>query len=164
MPIETGQPLPDAQFVVMTPDGPDKRSTADVFGGRTVLLAAAPGAFTPSCHGDHLPGYVKHLDDLKAAGVDAVAFVTANDVFALDAWSKASGAEGIEFLADGNADFARSVGLDADLSDFGMGTRHKRYAMLVKNGVVAALEVEDSPPQVDKSSAAHMLDVVKARA
>ncbi|MEM7567911.1 MAG: peroxiredoxin [Pseudomonadota bacterium] len=162
MTIKIGDKLPDATFIVMTADGPDKRSTADVFGGRKIVLFAVPGAFTPSCHANHLPGYVEQADAFKAAGIDAIACTSANDVFVLDAWAKASGAEGIEFLSDGSATFMKAIGLDADLSGFGMGTRSKRYAMIVDDGVVTALEVEDSPPNVDVSSASHMLKLVKA--
>ncbi len=162
MPIKTGDKLPDATFIVMTGDGPDKRSTAEVFGGRKVVLFAVPGAFTPSCHVNHLPGYVRHAADFKAAGVEAIMCTSANDIFVLDAWSKASDAEGIEFLADGAAAFMKAVGLDVDMSGFGMGTRSKRYAMIVDDGTVIALEVEDSPGDVDVSSAPHMLSVAKA--
>lgn len=162
MTIQTGQPLPDVSFIVMTEEGPDKRATKEVFGGRKVLLFAVPGAFTPACHVNHLPGYVSHATTLKDAGIDAIACTSANDVFVLDAWRKASGTEGIEFLADGSGDFAKAIGLHVDMSDFGMGVRSKRYAMIVDDGVVTALEVEDSPGDVDKSSATHMLDVLKA--
>ena len=162
MTIQTGQKLPDATFIVMTEDGPDKRSTQEVFGGRKVLLFAVPGAFTPKCHVNHMPAYVKNRDAFGALGVDAIACTSANDIFVLTAWGKESGAEGIEFLADGAAEFMRAAGLDIDMSGFGMGTRSKRYAMLVDDGVVKALEIENAPGEVDASSAEHMLEVVKA--
>ena len=162
MPIAIGQSLPDATFVVMTEDGPDKRTTGDVFAGRKVLLFAVPGAFTPKCHVNHLPGYVKQRDAFREQGVDAIACTSANDIFVLTAWGRESGAEGIEFLADGSAEFLRAIGLDVDMSGFGMGTRSKRYAMIVDDGTVTALEVEDAPGEVDRSSAEHMLDVLKA--
>lgn len=162
MTIKTGDKLPDAQFVVMTDDGPDKRSTADIFNGRKVLLFAVPGAFTPKCHANHIPGYVKHKADFEALGIDTVACTSANDIFVLTAWGKDVGADGITFLADGATEFMRAAGLDIDMSGFGMGTRSKRYAMVVDDGVVTTLEIENSPSDVDFSSADHMLSVLKA--
>ena len=161
--IKVGDRLPDATFKVMTADGPANRTTQEVFGGRKVILFAVPGAFTPTCHRNHLPGYLENFDTLKAKGVDGIVCVAVNDVFVLDAWAKASNAQGkIEFLSDGNADFARAIGLNLDASGFGMGTRSKRYAMLVDDGVVKALNVEDVPSKADISSAASMMKVLEA--
>ena len=161
--IKVGDRLPEATFKVMTQDGPANRTTQEVFGGRKVVLFAVPGAFTPTCHRNHLPGFLENHDALKAKGVDGIVCVAVNDVFVLDAWAKSSGAAGkVEFLADGNADFARALGLYLDASGFGMGTRSKRYAMLVDDGVVKALNVEDVPSKADISSAGSMLKVLEA--
>ena len=106
-----------------------------------------PGAYTPTCHKNHMPGFVDRVAELKAKGIDAVACTAVNDVFVLDNWSKDTGAAGkIEMLADGSGDFAKAIGLEIDLSGFGLGVRSKRYAMLVDDGVVKVLNVEDSPP------------------
>ncbi len=154
MAIKVGDKLPDAKFTVMGADGPGVKTTAEVFGGRKVALFAVPGAYTPSCHKNHMPGFVNRVDEIKAKGIDAVACTAVNDIFVLSNWADDSGATGkIEMLADGSADFAKAVGLDIDLSGFGLGVRSKRYAMLVDDGVVKVLNIEDSPPQVDKSSA-----------
>ena len=125
-----------------------------------VVLVGVPGAFTPSCHRNHLPGFVANKDALLARGIDAIAVTSVNDVFVLDAWSKASGAEGLEFLADGNGDFAKGLGLEMDGSGFGLGLRSKRYAMLVEDGVVRVLNIEESPSKADISSAEALLKVI----
>lgn len=141
-------------------DGPEAKTTDDLFKGRRVVLVGVPGAFTPSCHRNHLPGFVEKLAEIKSRGVDAVAVTSVNDVFVLDAWSKASGAEGVEFLADGNAEFAKAIGLDMDGTGFGLGPRSKRYAMLVEDGVVRVLNVEDSPAKTEVSGAEALLKVI----
>jgi peroxiredoxin len=128
----------------MTGDGQQKLSTDAIFAGRKVVLFAVPGAFTPTCSMNHLPGFVQNVAAIKAKGVDTVACVAVNDVFVMDAWGKASGANGnILMLADGNGDFARAIGLEFDLIQAGLGKRSKRYSMIVDNGVVKALNVED---------------------
>jgi peroxiredoxin len=153
MAIQAGDRLPDVTFRIMGPEGPKPVSTKDVFGGRKVVLFAVPGAFTPTCHRKHLPGYLEHIDALKAKA-DAVAVTAVNDVFVMDAWSKANQADGkIEFLSDGNGDFAKAVGLDLDASGGGLGLRSKRYAMVVDDGVVKHLAVEDAPSNVAVSGA-----------
>ncbi len=157
MTIQVGDHLPQATFRVMGPDGPAAKSTDDVFKGRRVVLVAVPGAFTPTCHRNHLPGYVTRRNDILSRGIDAIAVTSVNDVFVLDAWSKAAGAEGIEFLADGNGDFAKALGLDMDGTGFGLGIRSKRYAMLVEDGVVRVLNVEDSPSKAEESGAEALL-------
>ena len=154
MTIQVGDKLPEATFRTMTADGPAARTTADLFAGKTVVLFAVPGAFTPTCHKNHMPGFVAKADEFKAKGVDAIYATSTNDVFVLDAWQKASGAEGkVGILADGSADFAKAIGLAIDLSAAGMGMRSKRYAMLVKDGVVKVLNVEESPGKTDLSGA-----------
>lgn len=154
MTIKIGDSLPQATFRVMTADGPAAKTTDDVFRGRKVALVAVPGAFTPTCDRNHLPGYVGRADEIKALGVDAIAVTSTNDVFVLKAWSTASGADGkVEMLSDGNADFAKALGLSFDGSGFGLGTRSQRYAMLVEDGVVKSLSVEDGPGKADISGA-----------
>jgi len=158
MTIQVGDRLPQATFRVMTPEGPVARTTDDVFKGRKVVLVAVPGAFTPTCHRNHLPGYVEKASDIKDKGIDAIAVTSVNDVFVMDAWAKASGAaDKIEFLADGNGDFAKAIGLAMDGSGFGLGTRSQRYAMVVEDGVVSVLNVEDAPSKAEISGAENLL-------
>ena len=158
MTIAVGDSLPQVTFRVMTADGPAAKTTDDVFKGRKVVLFAVPGAFTPTCHKNHLPGFITHADQIKAKGVDAIAVTGVNDVFVMDAWAKASGGQGkIEFLADGNGDFANALGLSMDGSGFGLGTRSKRYAMLVEDGVVKKLNVEEAAGKAEASSADALL-------
>ena len=161
MAIKVGEKLPDASFMVMTAEGPAKRTTAEVFAGKKVALFAVPGAYTPTCRQQHVPGFVVRVDELKGKGVDTIACTAVNDIFVLTQFAKDTGAEGrILMLADGNAELARKIGLDIDLSGFGLGLRSKRYAMLVDDGVVKVLNVEDSPPQHDKSSAATLCAMI----
>ena len=143
--IKAGERLPDVTFTVMEEDGVAKKSTDNVFGGRRVALFAVPGAFTPTCHMNHLPGFIDNLDSLKAKGIDSVACTSVNDIFVMDAWAKASEAEGIEFLADGSAEFATAIGLEMDSTPFGMGIRSKRYSMIVNDGVIEMLNIGDKP-------------------
>jgi glutaredoxin/glutathione-dependent peroxiredoxin len=157
MAIQVGDHLPQATFRVMTADGPTAKTTDDIFKGRKVVLVAVPGAFTPTCHRNHLPGYVQKAAEIKAKGVDAIAVTSVNDVFVMDAWSKASGGDGIEFLADGNGDFAKAIGLAMDGTGFGLGTRSQRYAMVVDDGVVQSLNIEDAPSKADVSGAENLL-------
>ncbi|MGI9511853.1 MAG: peroxiredoxin [Anderseniella sp.] len=158
MSISVGDKLPDATFTTMTAEGPTQMSTADVFGGRKVVLFAVPGAFTPTCHMKHLPGFVTHAADFKAKGVDTIACVSVNDVFVLNAWADQSGAkDAVIFLADGSADFTRAIGMELDASGLGLGIRSQRYAMLVDDGVVTALNLEEVPSSADASSAEKIL-------
>lgn len=152
MPIKVGDKLPDATFMTMTADGPKPKTTAEVFGGKKVALFAVPGAYTPTCHKQHMPGFVQRAAELKAKGFDAIACTAVNDIFVLSQWGKDSGADAFEMLADGSADFAKKIGLEFDLSARGMGVRSKRYSMAVEDGVVKILNVEDQPV-LDKSSA-----------
>ena len=161
MTIAVGQRLPDATFQVLTEDGVENRSTADVFGGRIVVLFAVPGAFTPTCHKNHLPGYLDNAAAIKAKGVDAIAVTSTNDVFVLDAWATATGARGaIEFLADGSAAFAKAIGLAVDASERGMGMRSRRYSMTVDDGIVTRLAVEEAPGKADLSGAHALLNAL----
>ena len=156
--IKVGDKLPDATFMTMSADGPKPMTTAEMFDGKKVALFAVPGAFTPTCHAKHVPSYVGNHDALKAKGVDTIACTSVNDVFVLNEWSKATGSAGkITMLADGGAAFVKAIGLDVDLSANGLGVRSRRYAMLVKDGVVKALNVEDAPGKMEKSSAEELL-------
>jgi peroxiredoxin len=158
MTIKVGDQLPQGSFRVMTADGPAVKTTDDIFPGKTVVLFAVPGAFTPTCHKNHLPGFLAKAGEFKAKGVDTIAVVAANDVFVMNAWAKDTGAgDAILFLADGNADFARALELSLDGSGFGLGTRFQRFAMLVKDGVVQVLNVEDAPGKADISGAEKLL-------
>ena len=156
MAIHTGDRIPEAELGIMTDDGPALLTTTELFSGKKVLLFAVPGAFTPTCSARHLPGFVEQLDEFHAAGVDTVACVSVNDVYVMNAWGKSTGAEGIQMLADGNADFAQALGLDVDASAFNMGTRSHRYALVAEDGVVTRLFIE-SPGAFEVSSAEHVL-------
>ena len=157
MTIKVGDKLPEVTFMEMGANGPEPRSTADVFGGKTVALFAVPGAYTPTCSAKHLPGFLEKKEELAAKRVDAIACTSVNDAFVMGAWGKESGADGhIHMLADGNGAFAKAIGLELDASGFGMGSRSQRYSMLVKDGVVEQLNVEDGGGFA-VSSAEHML-------
>ena len=144
MTIKPGDALPAVEFSVMTPDGQQKLSTDVVFAGRKVVLFAVPGAFTPTCSMNHLPGFLAAIDEIKAKGVDTVACTSVNDVHVMNAWGKHSGADGsITVLLEEQGDFARAVGLAISLKVAGMGERSRRYSMLVENGVVKTLNVEE---------------------
>ena len=154
MPIKVGDRLPNATFRVMTPDGPKPKTTDEVFKGKKVVLFAVPGAFTPTCSKNHLPGFLNKADAIKAKGIDTIAVTSVNDPFVQDAWKKATDPENkIEFLADGSADFAKSLGLELDASANGLGIRSKRYSMIVEDGVVKSLNIEDAPGKADISGA-----------
>jgi peroxiredoxin len=156
--VKVGDRLPSAKFKVMTAEGPAEKTTDDIFKGKKVVLFAVPGAFTPTCHKNHLPGFLKNADAIKAKGVDTIAVTGVNDVFVMDAWKKDTGAAGkIEFLADGSADFAKALGLSLDASAGGLGIRSKRYSMVVDDGVVKSLNVEESPGKAELSGADALL-------
>ena len=157
MTIQVGDQLPQATFSVMTDEGPQQRTTDDVFKGKTVALFALPGAFTPTCSAKHVPGFKAHADDFRAKGVDTIACLSVNDAFVMGAWGKDQDAgDDIVMLADGNADFTKAVGLEMDGSKFGMGTRSQRYSMLVTDGVVKQLNVEQGG-EFRVSTAEHLL-------
>ena len=160
MTIQVGDHLPQVTFRVSGPEGPQAKTTDDLFKGRRVVLIGVPGAFTPACHRNHLPGYVANRDAILARGIDAIAVTSVNDVFVLNAWQQQSGAEGIEFLADGNAEFVKATGLEMDGTGFGLGIRSQRYAMLVDDGVVRVLNVEDTPSKAEISGADALLKVI----
>ena len=142
MTIQVGDKVPEGMFSFMGAEGPAGISTADLFGGKKVVLFAVPGAFTPTCSMAHLPGFVVHVAAIKAKGVDTVACMSVNDVFVMHAWGQSANAENLMMLADGNGDFTKAIGLELDGTGFGMGTRSKRFAMIVDDGVVSLLNVD----------------------
>jgi glutaredoxin/glutathione-dependent peroxiredoxin len=161
MTINVGDHLPDGKFTIMGANGPESKTVSDVFSGKKVAFFAVPGAYTPTCTKTHLPGFVDRAEEFKTRGIDAIACTAVNDIFVLTNWAKDTGATGkIEMLADGSGDFAKAIGLDIDLSNFGLGLRSKRYAMLVDDGVVKILNVEDAPPLAEKSSAANLCTMI----
>jgi peroxiredoxin len=142
MAINVGDRLPATKFRVMTPEGPAWKTTDELFKGKKVALFAVPGAYTGTCHKQHMPTVVANVDALKGKGIDTVAVTAVNDISVLDAWKGASNAGKVEFLSDGNGEFAKAIDLTLDLTGAGMGTRSKRYSMLVEDGVVKKLNVE----------------------
>lgn len=158
MSIKVGDSLPDATFTVMTADGPKTRASDEIFSGRKVVLFGVPGAFTPTCSMNHLPGFLDRAAEFKARDVDEIVVVSVNDVFVMDAWAKQSGAGGkITFLADGVGTFAKAIGLTTDLTERGLGVRSQRYSMLVDDGVVKQLNIEEAVGKADISSADTLL-------
>ena len=158
MAVKVGDKLPQATFTTMGPEGPKPITSDELFGGKTVALFAVPGAFTPTCSAKHLPGYKNEAAALKAKGVDTIACVSVNDVFVMNAWGKDQDVgDSILMLADGNGDFTKAVGLELDGSRFGMGSRSQRYSMLVKDGVVSQLNIEQGG-ELKVSAADYMLE------
>ena len=158
MTIAEGDVLPDATFRLMGPDGIDTLSTKDLFGGKKVVLFAVPGAFTPTCHLKHLPGFIDAADAFKGKGVDDVLCVAVNDPFVLDAWAQATGAaDKVRVISDGNGEFTKKIDMDFDGSGVGLGTRSKRYAMVVDDGVVTLLRTEEDPGEAGVSTAESVL-------
>ncbi|HEX2479383.1 MAG TPA: peroxiredoxin [Geminicoccaceae bacterium] len=158
MTIQVGDRLPAVNLKQLTADGIKDVPITELTKGKKVVLFAVPGAFTPTCSEKHLPGFVERAEAIKGKGVDAILCVAVNDPFVLSAWEKARNVGGkVKILSDGNAEFTRAIGLDLDASGFGLGTRSKRYAMVVEDGVVKTLMVEDVPTQAEKSSAAAIL-------
>jgi len=146
MTIAIGDHLPQVEFLMMTGDGQQKVSTDVIFAGRKVVLFAVPGAFTPTCSRNHLPGFLANVEAIKAKGVDTLVCVTMNDIHVVNAWAKHMGTEGkITMLADDNGKFTKAVGMNRFFPDSGMGERSRRYSMIVENGVVRQLNVEDKP-------------------
>ncbi len=159
MTIKAGDKLPAATFKVKTADGVKEMTTDDIFAGKKVVLFAVPGAFTPTCNLNHLPGYLENRDAILAKGVDQIAVVAVNDPFVMGAWAQASGGEGkILFLADGSATFTKALGLDLDLTGGGLGVRSRRYSAIVEDGVVKTLNIEEQPGQAVTSSADALLE------
>ena len=155
MSIKIGDKVPQGAFAVMGAEGPSQLSSAELFAGKKVVLFAVPGAFTPTCSVAHLPGFVVQYDKIIASGVYTVACQSVNDVFVMDAWGKSANAENIQMLADGNGTFTSALGLDMDASGYGMGVRSKRFAMIVNDGVVELLNVDEG--EFESSSAEAVL-------
>src|SRR4051812_47081301 len=157
MAIKVGDKVPSAKFKQMSPDGMKDVSTDDFFKGKKVALFAVPGAFTPTCSAKHLPGFIEKAGELKKKGIDTIACVSVNDAFVMDAWGKAQSAgDKVAMLGDGNGEFTKAMGLELDGSGNGMGSRSQRYSMVVDNGVIKQLFVEQ-PRAYEVSSAEHML-------
>ncbi|WP_428096846.1 peroxiredoxin [Candidatus Rariloculus sp.] len=158
MTIQVGDTIPAGKFSVTGANGPESLSTEELFGGKKVVLFSVPGAFTPVCSARHLPGFVEHADALHDRGADTIACLAVNDVFVMSAWGKAGGvADKIVMLADGNGEYTRALGLELDASGFGMGTRGKRFSLIVDDGVVTNINVEP-PGEFGVSSAETALD------
>ena len=156
--IQVGDRLPAVNLKRLTADGIKDVPIAEITRGKKVVLFAVPGAFTPTCSEKHLPGFIQQASALSAKGIDAILCVAVNDPFVMSAWQKASGIDGqVELLSDGNAELTKALGLDFDASAAGLGIRSKRYAMVVDDGVVKTLLVEDVPSQAEKSSAQAIL-------
>lgn len=157
MSIKAGERMPAGKFRTMTADGPKELTTSELFDGKTVVLFAVPGAFTPTCDARHLPGYVESAEKLRAKGVDTVACMAVNDVFVMNAWGKSQSVAGkILMLADGNGEYAQALGLDLDARGFGMGQRSQRFAIVVKNGIATQVLVEQ-PGKFEVSAADYVL-------
>src|SRR5262249_45508952 len=158
MTINVGDRIPSVTLKQLTPEGVKEFATDEIFRGKRIVLIAVPGAFTPACSQRHLPGYVERAADIKAKGIDEIACVAVNDAFVMGAWSRDQKAEGkVRMLADGSGDFTRALGLELDLTKGGLGIRSKRYSMLVDDGVVKSLNIEQQPGQVDVSGADAMI-------
>jgi glutaredoxin/glutathione-dependent peroxiredoxin len=159
MSLAVGQKLPEATFFVPGEEGPEKRTTSELFAGRKVVLVGMPGAFTPTCHRNHLPGFIENRDAILAKGVDEIIVLATNDAFVMGAWAEATGAKDrLLFVSDGNAAFVQKAGLAMDRTERGMGIRSQRFAMIVEDGIVKALAVEDQPGQTIASAAARVLE------
>lgn len=153
MSIKKGDKLPSGTLKIMGSDGPRDISTKELFDGKKVVLFAVPGAFTPGCSMTHLPGFVVSADKIKANGIDSIICLSVNDVFVMDAWGKAQNAEELIMVADGNGDYTKALGLELDGTGFGMGTRSKRYAAIVDNGVVTYLGVDSKGIELSAADA-----------
>ena len=156
--INIGDTIPNCSLTVMSDKGPETFDTEQQFSNKKVVVFAVPGAFTPTCSAAHLPGFVVHYDELIKAGADTVICLSVNDAFVMHAWGLSANAENIVMLADGNAEFTKSLGLEMDASKFQMGLRSKRFAMIIDNGVVKHLAVDDAG--LDKTSAEAMLKLL----
>jgi peroxiredoxin len=157
--IKVGDKLPEVTFRTIEDGKMVPRTTGDLFKGKRVVLVGVPGAFTPTCHKNHVPGFVQKADEIRAKKVDTIAVTAVNDHWVMHNWSEASGGAGkkMMFLADANADFAKAIGLDFDAAAGLGGTRSRRYAMLVEDGVVKALNVEQEAGKAEVSSADNLI-------
>ena len=157
MTIKVGDRIPSVTLKKMGEKGPENISTDEIFNGKKVVLFSVPGAFTPTCDAKHLPGFIQHATELRAKGVDTIACMAVNDVFVMNAWGKASNVgDNVLMLADGNAEYAKALGLELNATGFGMGIRGQRFAIVVDNGVASKVLVE-GPGEFKVSSAEHVL-------
>ena len=157
MAIKVGDKMPSGTLTVITKDGPHKVSADEFFANKKVVLFSVPGAFTPTCDAKHLPGFVEKASDLKGKGVDTIACMAVNDAFVMKAWGKAQNTDGkVEMVADGNAEYTKALGLEIDATGFGMGIRGQRFSLLVDNGTVKQVNVEQKG-EFKVSSAEHVL-------
>src|SRR5688572_7508935 len=157
MAIKAGDKMPAGKFKVMTKDGPQDLTTDELFKGKKVVLFSVPGAFTPTCDAKHLPGFVEKAGDIRAKGVDVIACMAVNDAFVMKAWGKAQSTDGkVEMIADGNAEYTKALGREMDATGFGMGIRGQRFSLLVDDGVVKQVNVEQKG-EFKVSSAEHVL-------
>ena len=157
MTIQTDGRMPAGEFSVMTDKGPNSVTTDELFAGKKVVLVSVPGAFTPTCSMNHLPGFVEHADAISAKGVDTIACMAVNDVFVMSAWGKAQNVgDKVLMLADGSAELTKAMGLELDLTPRGFGVRSDRYAMIVEDGTLTLLNREE-PGAFEVSSAEAVL-------
>ena len=157
MTIKAGDRMPSGSFKTLTAEGMKELKTDDLFAGKTVVLVAVPGAFTPTCDARHLPTFVQHADALKAKGVDTIVCMAVNDAFVMNAWGKASNVgDKVLMAGDGNGDYTRALGLAMDARGFGMGERSQRFAIIVKDGVATHVNVE-APGKLEVSTAEHVI-------
>jgi glutaredoxin/glutathione-dependent peroxiredoxin len=160
MSIQAGEKMPSGTFGVMTASGPGAMSTDELFSGKKVVLVSVPGAFTPTCSMNHLPGFVERADEIRGKGIDTIACMAVNDVFVMNAWGKDRGVgEDVLMLADGNGEYVQALGLGMDASGFGMGQRGKRFAIVVDDGVATHVAVEE-PGKLEVSRAEAILDTL----
>ena len=160
MTLKVGDKLPEGSFTKMGENGPEAISTDQLFSGKKVVLFAVPGAFTPACSDTHLPGFVVHYDSIRAQGVDTIACMAVNDVFVMDAWGKAGNAENIQMLSDGNGDYTAALGLELDARVWGLGVRSKRFAMVVNDGEIELLNIDQA--SVENTSAEVVLSALNS--
>ncbi len=160
MTIKAGDKMPSGNLTVVTKEGPQKTSAEEFFKGKKVVLFSVPGAFTPTCDAKHLPGFVERAGDLRAKGIDTIACLSVNDAFVMKAWGKSQNVDDkVVMLADGNADYTKSLGLDFDATGFGMGTRGQRFALVIDDGVVQQVHVEQKG-EFKVSSADYVLEQI----
>ena len=160
MTLKVGDKLPEGSFTKMGENGPEAISTNQLFSEKKVVLFAVPGAFTPACSDTHLPGFVVHYDSIRAQGVDTIACMAVNDVFVMDAWGKAGNAENIQMLSDGNGDYTAALGLELDARVWGLGVRSKRFAMVVNDGEIELLNIDQA--SVENTSAEVVLSALNS--
>jgi glutaredoxin/glutathione-dependent peroxiredoxin len=161
MTISVGQSAPAGAFKVITSDGPVQKTAEEALNHGTVVLVGVPGAFTPTCNDNHVPGYLENASAIKERGVDAIYILSANDHHVMRAWEKSLGSEGkVHMISDWDASYAKALGLEIDISAYGLGMRAKRFSILFKEGKVAAINVEDNPGQVSNTSAAAMISAL----